>query len=97
MDEDVEQALKREVKEETGLELETVGKPLSVYVNREQLPLRKDVQIVFACSIKDPEAPVLINPKEHCTYRWIKPSDLPTIRWMAYLEHFYRQSSEGRI
>lgn len=95
LDEDVEMAAKREVKEETGLELTRVEKPLSVYVNREQLPTRKDVQIVFACKVKDADAPISINLREHCAYRWIRPSDLPTIPCMAYLAHFYKQVIEG--
>lgn len=95
MDEDVEAAARREIMEETGLELEQVGKPLSVYVNREQLPNRKDVQIVFACKLKDYGAPVVIRAREHCQFKWIKPEELPTIECMAYLKHFYRAVIKG--
>ena len=97
MHEDVEMAIRREVREETGLELAAVGKPLSVYVNRSQLPQRKDVQIVFACTLKDTGAPVTINTREHETYRWIRPAQLPTILCMDYLTHFYREALEGRV
>lgn len=97
MEEDVEMAAKREVREETGLELATVGKPLSVYVNREQLPDRKDVQIVFECTLADPEGAVTINPREHCAYRWIHPSQLPAIDCMAYLTWFYEHVLEGSV
>lgn len=93
--EDVEQAVIREIREETGLEVASVGAPLSVYVNREQLPHRKDVQIVFRCTIKNANAGICLCPREHCCYRWIQPSDLPTLNCMPYLAHFYEQVLEA--
>ena len=97
MEEDIEAAARREVREETGLELSEVGAPLNVYVNRSQLPERKDVQIVFRCGVKDPEKTVTINPREHSAYRWIHPSLLPTIQCMEYLADFYRRVLEGNV
>ena len=94
MDEDIEETAVREVLEECGLEVEQVGRPLSVFVNREQLPNRKDVQIVVACKVKDTKKPITLQPREHCSYRWISPQELPTIECMAYLKHFYQQAQE---
>ena len=97
MHEDVEATARREVREETGLELSGVGRPLSVYVNRSQLPVRKDVQIVFECTVKDPDGTVTINPREHSAYQWIHPSRLKTIQCMEYLAFFYEQVLEGSV
>ena len=91
MDEDVVETARRELYEETGLELDDLGFPLSVYVNREQLPHRKDVQIVFTCTIKDIDKAITISQREHCAYRWVIPSELPTLKCMPYLVHFYNQ------
>lgn len=97
MQEDVETAAKREVREETGLKLSKVGRPLSVYVNRSQLPVRKDVQIVFECTVENPDDVVTINQQEHSAYRWIHPSQLKTIQCMDYLAYFYAQVLEGSV
>lgn len=87
--EDVETALKREVFEETGLKIISAGKPLSVYVNREQLPAREDVQIVFECIIENTDESVQIHLSEHCGYKWITPEQLSSVDCMEYLKHFY--------
>ncbi len=89
--EDINETIIREVKEETGLEIEKITSPLSVYVNREQLPDRKDIQLVVSCTIKDEHSPITINPREHCQYMWINPCDLPNVNCMDYLKHFYNE------
>lgn len=91
LDENIEETAIRETKEETGLDIEYVGKPLSIYVNRDQLPIRKDVQIIVDCKIKDTSQPIFLSSREHCGYKWILPKDLPSVDCMDYLTYFYQQ------
>lgn len=86
--EEMFQAIKREVFEETGLEVVKVGKPLSLYINKTQLPIREDVQIIFDVTVKDTTQDIVLSPTEHQTYRWIKIEELKTIKEMEYLKYF---------
>jgi colanic acid biosynthesis protein WcaH len=61
-------ALHREVREETGLEIETV-RFIGVY-NR-MFPERHDVTLVFLCKAKPGDAEVKLN-NEHSEYRFFK-------------------------
>lgn len=86
--EDIVVALKREVLEETSLNVISVGKPLSVYVNTDQLPEREDVQIVFECVVENTDKPIILQPDEHDTYKWVLPENLGSIDCMDYLNYF---------
>ena len=46
--ESIEEALAREIKEETGLKVDVI-RPLHIYTNLSQLPQRQTFQIVFKC------------------------------------------------
>lgn len=72
--ETVEEALIRELKEETGIEIKPLH-PIYAYSNLSQLPKRQTVQLVYACEYKGGN--VILNPEEHEEYKWI---DYPEIR-----------------
>lgn len=88
--EDVETALKREVSEETGLVVTKIYKPLSVFVNTEQIPLREDVQIVFQCDVLE-TTNIRIHTTEHLQYKWVRPEKLSGLDCMDYLKDFIKK------
>ena len=83
--ESVLEGLQREVFEETGLKITSVIKPLSVFANTTQVPVREDVQIVFLCTVEDADAEIVLDQTEHRSYEWIDPADLRKYDIMAYL------------
>jgi 8-oxo-dGTP diphosphatase len=66
--ETMEEAISREVDEETGITIR-VGRVLSIYANRDQLPDRQTFQVVYLCEYRDGE--VRLDPSEHDMYRWV--------------------------
>ena len=94
MGETVEQAVIREVKEETGLEI-VLNEVIYIYSNINQVPQRQDFQAVYDCLYIDGK--VDINQREHETYRWIKFSEienLDTIDFLKELVKIYRPEKE---
>lgn len=80
-----EDALKREISEETGLEVEII-KP--VYVCSQTQNKRHQFWIIYECKYIGGE--VKLNPEEHSEYVWTdrnKVAKLPTI---YFLESFYK-------
>ena len=76
---DVEQtpqeALKREIREETGLEV-SVREPFNVFTFRKQTGEFK-VGITFLC---DSEDDTVVLSHEHGEYRWIEPEEFPNFK-----------------
>ncbi len=89
--EDIYTAIKREVAEETSLDICALGDPMSVYVNSTQLPIREDLQIVFSCEVEDTEKKVILNEREHDRYEWVDPESLCKYELMPYLRHCYEK------
>ncbi|TCL56971.1 mutator protein MutT [Kineothrix alysoides] len=81
--ETIEEALLREVREETQLEIE-VRRVLSVYSNNDQLPFRQTTQIVFMAKTNNLD--VVLNSKEHSDYNWMHPSQLQNYTLMPYMQ-----------
>lgn len=69
-EEKLKPCLKREVKEETNLDVKPVKliDHFSYYVKRDK---RKSTQYNFLCFMKDPDQPVKLS-KEHQDYKWVK-------------------------
>lgn len=84
--ESVLEGLQREVFEETGLKINRVIKPLSVFANTTQVPVREDVQIVFLCTVENCHEEVVLDKTEHQRYEWVNPENLRDYDIMAYLE-----------
>lgn len=94
MGETVEQAVIREVEEETGLEI-VVKKVIYVYSNINQVPQRQDFQVVYDCLYIGGE--VSINQQEHETHRWTQYGeieDLDTIDYVKVLLKSYSPEKE---
>lgn len=88
--ETVEEALKRELKEEANISIE-VMRPLYVYTNLSQIPERQTVQIVFLCNFLGGE--IHLNPEEHDAYKWIDYNEIFSLECIAYLDNFVHQFS----
>lgn len=86
--ESMEGALKREIKEETGLSVD-VNRLLYIYSNLSQLPKKQVFQAVYLCNYLDGE--VKINPEEHDQYIWLKKDQLRSLDSIAFLESFLAQ------
>lgn len=80
--ETVEDAVYREVKEETRLEIE-VGNIIYIYANRDQLPVRQTFQAVYACRYKDGE--IRLNPSEHDMFLWLNYKDIANLDMIDFL------------
>jgi len=90
MGETVEQAVIREVKEETGLEI-VVNKVIYIYSNINQVPQRQDFQVVYDCLYIDGE--VSINHREHETHRWTKYSEIENLDTIDFLKELLKNYS----
>ena len=71
--EEPEDALRREVKEETGLDVEII-KPFTTYhiFRGEKSPEKEVIGIVFWCKTNSDN--VMLS-KEHDNYKWVKPEN----------------------
>lgn len=81
--ETVEEALIRELQEETGIDIEPIA-PVYAYSNLSQLPKRQTIQLVYTCKYKN--GAVTLNPDEHEEYRWVDYSDLRKMDCIAFLK-----------
>ena len=87
--EDVKKALKREIKEETGLRLKDVKKILAVTdIKRDG---KHTVRVTFKADVYPGK--IKLDPSEHSDYRWGSIEELKKLRHDVYLtpvlkEHF---------
>ena len=87
MGETVQQALIREVKEETNISISPV-KPIYVHTELSHLPHMQLVQIVYKCIYDGGE--VALTPEEHDEYKWVDYSDIKKFKCIAFLENLIR-------
>ena len=80
--ETLEDAIYREVSEETGLTVQ-VGRVIYVYANRDQLPVRQTFQAVYLCNYKGGE--VHLNPSEHDMYQWLNYNGIASVDMIDFL------------
>jgi len=94
--ETLEEAIYREVSEETGLTIQ-VGHVIYVYANRDQLPVRQTFQTVYLCKYKGGE--VRLIPSEHDTYKWLDYKDIASVDMIDFLRELvksYRPAMPAR-
>jgi len=73
-DKSIEEAVKREVAEETGLHVE-IMRPINVEeFTREDRPGVIAVEITYLCSAKDDEK-ITLSPHEHDSHLWVTEDD----------------------
>ena len=81
--ETVEQALFREVKEETQLEIEIVNL-FSIYTNLDSYPKWQVFQVIYLCRYLSGK--VTLNPQEHSQYRWVAKAEIKNYPSMNFLK-----------
>ena len=89
--ETLEQALEREVSEETGLTIK-VGQPVFVFDTNN--PDRPTLQIVFDCDYVSGE--VTLNPEEHSTFEWLDVEGLKKLDAIPFLQALLASGQVGR-
>ncbi len=81
--ETVEEALRREVQEETGLEIK-IGSLIHVFTISN--PARPTIQIVFECKYVSGE--VKLDPEEHDQFEWLSIEEMKKIDAIAFLDDY---------
>lgn len=81
--EPTQEAVKREVREETNLEVTSINKILAAQ-DILRVPGKHLVRITYLVSVKLGE--VVLDPNEHTQYQWIKLSDFKKYKFDLYLE-----------
>lgn len=80
--EEVNKALKREIKEETGLILSTVNKILAVQ-DILRVNGRHTVRITYEATCR--EGNVMVNKNEHTSFRWADLNEIAGLRYDSFL------------
>lgn len=86
--EKVEKALKREVREETGLVLEKIEKILAV---QDILRIKGKHIVRITYLVKCKPGKIKIDPKEHSEYKWINLQDLKKYKMDSFLSPVIKQ------
>lgn len=92
--ETIEEAICREVSEETGLTIQ-VGRVIYVYANRDQLPVRQTFQIVYLCKYKSGE--IRLKPSEHDMYEWLHYNDIASVDMIDFLRELVKSYHPATI
>ena len=90
MGETVEQALVREVKEETNIIISPI-KPIYVYSDLSWVPNRQLFQIIYKCTYNGGD--IILDPEEHDEYKWVDYEDIGNLKCIAFLENLMKNYS----
>ncbi|MDR3582153.1 MAG: NUDIX hydrolase [Candidatus Pacebacteria bacterium] len=82
----------REIKEETGLDVQT-PRLFFEYSNVDVGKNKQFVTLVFMA--KYPGGEITLNPEEHEEYTWIDPSEVGNYKTVAYLEECLKEFSRN--
>lgn len=91
--ETMEQALVREVLEETGLEVSIV-RPLAIYSNTGSLPEKQYFQATYLCQYVSGD--VKLNPEEHDAHEWVSLEELGDRNAIAFVRDLLDRLKDGR-
>ena len=89
--ETVEQALTREVFEETGLSI-NIERLIYLYSNIDQVPKRQTFQAVYSCQYVYGE--VKIDQKEHDDFQWCNWDKISSLDTIDFLTSLIRKAKE---
>lgn len=92
--ETVEEAIFREVKEETTLEIE-ISKVIFLYSNRDQVPIRETFQSVYSSNYKSGK--VSLDPMEHDMYEWVSYAEIANHDLIDFLRELVKNYKPTRF
>ena len=76
--EDIVEGLKREVKEEFGMEI-SVGDPFSVFTYINEIKGSHSIEVVYFAKFLDPLEDLTINPEDHSEFKWFGEYEIDQI------------------
>jgi 8-oxo-dGTP diphosphatase len=91
--EPTQEALAREIKEETGLELGKVVRVLAAQ-DIQRVAGRHTVRITYLVTCKDSKT-IALDPEEHSDYRWLTLSELTKTYHDLFLDPVIEELSKG--
>lgn len=92
--ETLEQALLREVKEETQLEIQ-IEKLFSIYNNLDSYPQWQVFQVIYLCRHVSGE--VKLNPKEHSEFHWVEKEEIKNFESMSFIRDLIAQDDFKKL
>lgn len=88
IDETPEAGLKRELKEELGIDI-VVGRPRNVFVESKPKPEWPRYFVLFEARLVDPTQQLVLDPTEIYDARWVTKEEIPTLDfWPGWKEIF---------
>ncbi|OGM28395.1 hypothetical protein A2801_02580 [Candidatus Woesebacteria bacterium RIFCSPHIGHO2_01_FULL_41_10] len=73
--EDMESGLKREIKEEFGMNIK-VGDPFYVFTYTNDIKGSHSIEVIYFATFSDPIENIKLNPEDHSEFAWFAESEL---------------------
>ena len=74
--EDITAGLKREVKEEFGMDI-SVGDPFAVFTYTNDIKKSHSIEVVYFARFVEPLENIKVNPEDHSEFKWIDQNEIP--------------------
>src|SRR3989338_139731 len=95
----IEETLKREVKEETGITNITNTTPLAMVLSNIRIPWNNSdtglIISVYVCEVNEPAEVILSN--EHTEFRWFEPKEAGALLQVKYPKEFTEKIFVPRV
>jgi len=95
----IEETLKREVKEETGITNITNTTPLAMVLSNIRIPWNNSdtglILSVYVCEVNEPAEVILSN--EHTEFRWFEPKEAGALLQVKYPKEFTEKIFVPRV
>lgn len=95
--ENIEKTLKREIKEECGLDVE-VGFPIAVddyYMKSNKKEIQR-IEIIFLCKLLNPTQTVVLS-HEHSEYKWVSLNKINNLGFSSYMKNIINNALTNPI
>lgn len=95
--ENIEKTLRREIKEECGLDVE-VGFPIAVddyYMKSDKKEIQR-IEIIFLCKLLNPNQTVVLS-HEHSEFKWISSNKINNLELSSYMKNIINNALTNPI
>lgn len=95
--ENIEKTLRREIKEECGLDVE-VGFPITVddyYMKSDKKEIQR-IEIIFLCKLLNPNQTVVLS-HEHSEYKWVFSNKINNLELSSYMKNIINNALTNPI